>query len=246
MGRWECEGVDRACASKSLRTFSTHIRGALPLVVLRTEVIDWWESERFRVHQACLEAHAKYLESATQAAQKLTLKALLLPRSTATRAIECQLQSDVKMLNVELTASLQDSFQALVMQIEGNASYEGASVTETATLALGGALALGSLGLAATAASFATSTATLVFFVPVTTFSWPLFAVAGAGATAVAFLSPKAIDKARSMMVHRFVRHLDTTLRLMLLDESPSRHSTWATLRDQIDKAAISRLESIQ
>lgn len=216
------------------------------MVVLRTEVIDWWETERFRVHQACRDAHASFLEGATQASQKLTLKALLLPRSAATRAIESQLQSDVNLLNVQLTASLKDSFQASVMQIEGNANFEGASAAETATLALGGALALGSLGLAATASSLATSTATFVFFVPVTTVSWPLFAVAGVGATAIAFLSPKAIDKARNMMLNRFVKHLDTTLRLMLLDESPSRHSTWSTLRDQIDKVAKFRLESIQ
>jgi hypothetical protein len=108
-------------------------------------------------------------------------------------------------------------------------------------------MAVGSLGLAATASSLATSTATFVFFVPVATVSWPLFAVAGAGAATVAFFSPRAIEKARSMMLTRFVKHLDATLHQMLLkDVDPEKPSTWSALRDQIDRAAKLRLETIQ
>lgn len=217
------------------------------MVVLRAEVIDWWEGERFRVHDACLKAHAAYLESALRDAQKLTVKDLLLPHSAATKAIERRLQSDVNMLSARLTSTLQASFQASLMRVEGDGGYGGANAKEAATLALGGAMALGSLGLAATATSFATSTATFIFFVPVATVSWPLFAVAGLGAATVAFFSPRAIEKARSMMLARLGRHLDTALYQMLLnDTEPKKPSTWSALRDQIDRAAMLRLESIQ
>lgn len=217
------------------------------MVVLRAEVIDWWEAERFRVHDACLKAHAAYLESALQAAQKLTLKDLLLPRTAAKQAIERRLQSDVNMLNVRLSKSLQASFQASLMRVEGQGVFGGANVAETATLALGGAMALGSLGLAATATSFATSSATFVFFVPVATVSWPLFAAAGLGAATAAFFSPRAVEKAKSMMLARLGKHLDATLHQMLLkDTEPKKPSTWSSLRDQIDRAAMLRLESLQ
>lgn len=149
--------------------------------------------------------------------------------------------------NRRLASSLQRSFKASALRVEGQAGFEGAGLVEKATLSASGAMALGSLGLAATASSLATSTATFVFFVPVTTVSWPLFAAAGVSARALALVSPKALAKAERMMRMRYVTHVDKVLHHYLLQETGGKtQSTWVSFRAQIDEAARLRLESAQ
>lgn len=221
-------------------------RGFRSLDILRTEIIDWWEAERLRVHEACLAAHERYLAKAIEATQALSMKDLLLPRSTAIKAIERQLNSDVNMLNRRLAASLQKSFEASALRVEGEAGFTGPGVFEKATLAAGGAMAIGSIGLAATASSLATTTATFMFFIPTASVSWPIVAIAGIGATTLAVLSPSTVRRGRNMMRTRFENHLDKTLRRLLLQESGNGpQSTWAAFRDQIDRAAKLRLENV-
>ncbi|MGO4915524.1 hypothetical protein [Pseudogemmobacter sp. W21_MBD1_M6] len=215
--------------------------------IQRAEVIDWWEAERARIYDACLAARETFKTRASAAAADLSMKDLLMPSATARTAIERQIQSDVNMLNRRLAASLQSSFEASVMRVEGNAAFDGATLSEMAALAGSGALALGTLGLVATATSFATTTATFMFFVPVTTVSWPLFAVVGASAVAAAYFFVPAREGAEKLIRDRFLTHLDTMLERLLTDPdgNSKSSSSWSTFRSQIDQTAQLRLKGL-
>lgn len=219
----------------------------MPVEIKRAEIVDWWETERTRIYQACLEAKAASRTRASAAAADLTMKDLLMPSATARAAIERQIQSDVNMLNRRLAASLQSSFEASVMRVEGNAAFDGATLSEMAALAGSGALALGTLGLVATATSFATTTATFMFFIPVTTVSWPIFAVVGATAVAAAYFFVPARMGAEKAIRDRFLTHIDTMLERLLTDPdgNSKSSSSWSAFRSQIDQTAQLRLKGL-
>ncbi len=192
-------------------------------------------------------AHEKYLERANSSVEELALKELLLPTSSARRAIERQIESDVNILNRRLASSLKSSFEASVAEVEGASGYAGATLVETATVAASGALAVGSIGIAGAATGLATTTGTFLFVIPTISFSWPVFAAVGIGVTTMAFASPKALRQCRMMVTRRYLRHIQDMLDRVLLADIPDRkrNSTWVTFRSQLDHAAEERLKKI-
>jgi len=80
-----------------------------------------------------------------------------------------------------LQRSIERSVVASVAQSERQLEDEGMSVMDGLPFVASGAVALGALGLAAAAASFATTTGTMLVIIPATTISWPLFAALGQG-----------------------------------------------------------------
>jgi hypothetical protein len=125
--------------------------------------------------------------------------------------------------------------------------YDGPGHVELGVVAASGAVALGSLGLAASATSLATTTTIATLFVAsVTTFSWPVFLGLGTVALSLAVASPTAMLKASSLARRRFRNHLLRTLdsAIMAEDGSAPKGSTLRLYLDQIDRAARTRLES--
>lgn len=181
-------------------------------VIRRSEVIDWWDSERLRVRNECEQTRGAIFVRLEEAFAELSSSDLLLPKSEAYHAIEQRVGSDLKTLSKRLSRTIERSVTASVRLAEG----EGASLSDHTGFVLAGAAAAGSVGLAAAAASLATSTATFLLVIPVTTISWPAFAAAGAGALALAYVSPTAaswtIEKIRRQYLSSIKRQVEYSL----------------------------------
>lgn len=91
------------------------------------------------------------------------------------------------MLSRRLQRSIDARLVTSVQNVERSLEDEGISLTDSLPVVASGAAAIGALGLAAAATSVATSTATIMVFIPVSTVSWPLFAAFGAGALTLGF-----------------------------------------------------------
>lgn len=221
-------------------------RGRLTQEIVRSEILDWWSAERGVVYAECLREREVLHRRLDKAVEGLSLKELTSPWSPGCATIKRQVESDLNMLGRRLARKVQLSAERSQYQL-GDAPSRAAAVGDYAELAASGAAAVGALGLAATAASFATSTATVMFFVPVTTFSWPLFAVAGVSAVGLAFLSPRKMEWTRKKMRQRFATRLKNSIDKSLLgaDQDLNASSLCGNLLAQLDTVKDQRLKEL-
>lgn len=162
--------------------------------MIKCEIIDWWEDERARVCTDCrttADAMKARVEKQLQALDKLDL---VKPKSDAYYRIKQQILSDLEMLSRRLQRTVEKSFSESVTQFERQLEDEGMTLLDSLPFVGSGAAAVGALGLAAASASFATTTGTMLLFIPVTTMSWPLFAAFGAGALTLGYFSPTFLE----------------------------------------------------
>lgn len=211
--------------------------------LIKSEIIDWWVAERLRVQRECEEARKGIFGRVDQAYDQLSSYDLVLPKSEAYSAIKRRVDADLTTLSKRLSRSIEQAVASSVRLTEG----DSAALTDHAGFVLAGAAAVGSVGLAAAAASLATTTATFLVVIPVTTVSWPIFAVAGTGALALAYVSPTAaswtIEKLRNQYLNSVKRQVESAL--FGTPDAGGETGICGSYLAQLDRLRDSRFETI-
>lgn len=158
--------------------------------VIKSEIIDWWEDERFRITSECriaVNAIRSRLEKQVRALDKVEL---IRPKSEDYGRIKSRILSDLEMLSRRLHKSIGESAAESIIQTECRLEEDRLSLKDGLPVFASGAAAAGSVGLAAAAMSFATATGTFMVLIPVSTVSWPLVAAVGGAAITLGYFSP--------------------------------------------------------
>ena len=203
---------------------------SLPKEIQRAEIIDWWETERYRVYRAYIEAQKDIRDRAVANAEKLftvSLRSLPVPFYRARNdfkkqiAIKKQILAEVKELNEKLVGSFQESIEVSVSRVESDANYKDGINRGYGALIAGSGLA-GTIGFLAPRAFAIT---------------WPGLIIFGVSLLFFVRKSKKT----------RFINHLDEYVSRLLLDEADDTKnaSSWVQFKMEIDRVAQIRMHSL-
>lgn len=216
----------------------------IPPEIQNAEIIDWWEAERDHVWTECDQQLHRLSKIADEAIDELSVTDAIWFNSDARDDLKRKLRDEVEMHNRRLALHLAASYEASTGRIEALSELDGASTTEYATAAASLAAGAGAVGLAIGAGAFIPATSTILFIIPVATFgSWPIVATLGAGALAVAWLSPKVGAYAIGLVQDRYKRAVRSALESELVGEDETEPlSSWKNFSNQLDNLAQSRM----
>jgi hypothetical protein len=171
---------------------------------LRTaEIIDWWSDERGRVEAECRATRDAIHARIGKDIAALSNKELLTPGNRARGRLKRAIKSDLTMLARRLGRNVRASLEHSIHLDESDETEPWKLQRDQATLAASGVAAVGAIGLAGAAVPLAITSSTTFFVVSTTTISWPVVALAGTGAIAAAWLSPKTFERGTEMLRQR-------------------------------------------
>jgi hypothetical protein len=221
--------------------------GVLSADLIKSEVIDWWEDERARVCTECRTAADAMKARVDQQLQALDKFDLVKPKSEAYDRIKQQILSDLEMLSRRLQRTVEQNLSESVAQTERQLEDEGLTLLDSLPIVASGAAAVGALGLAAASASFATTTGTMLVFIPVTTMSWPLFAAFGAGALTLGYFSPTLLQWSVDSLRAKYISGLTAQIDNAVFGAKPDAKSPGICPQylSQIDAICDQRLENL-
>jgi hypothetical protein len=212
------------------------------------EVLDWWNTERLHVDEACRSALERYVDKACVAVDELSSYQLLY-KSEARLHIQRKLQSDINVFNRRMELKLRKSCELSMARNERPDQFASFELRETAALMASGAAAVGAMGAAVAATGLATTatvTTVLGLFATgtIVTFSWPLFSVAAAVALSASYASPAIAGWATSKLRRRFKAYLSRMAEMALTDGNGQ--SARETLLASLDAARDARLAALE
>lgn len=217
----------------------------LSVDIVTSEIIDWWDDERARViaeSRACAEVTKARIEADFKALAKWDL---VTPRSEAYSEIKERVHRDLEVLSDRLHGSITQNAIASVEVSEQRLEDDGMSLMDSLPFVATGAAAVGSLGLAAAATSFATTTATFMVFIPVSTFSWPMFAAFGAGALTLGYFSPQLLERSANSLRAKYVASFRKQIDTAIFGEGPQSKAICPQYLAQLDAICDHRLENL-
>jgi len=176
--------------------------------IIRSEVIDWWEDERLRVTSECRIAVSAVLGRLEEQVHALNKVELIRPQSEDYDRIKARILSDLEMLSRRLHKSIGESAAESIIHTERRLEEDRLTLTDGLPVFASGAAAAGSLGLAAAAMSFATTTGTFMVFIPISTVSWPLVAAFGGAAITLGYFSPSFLKWSTEGLRAKYIRSL--------------------------------------
>jgi len=205
-----------------------------PVPLQRMDVIAWWERERARTLAECRARAGTVTQIALEMIDAVPDRDLVIRRRRALRPVQNQIDAELAAANQALAASLQMGLAATVTCREG-ADGPNNSLGKTAARAAGGMATTGGLALSAT--SLTTTSSTMLFVIPVVTFSWPVFLLAGTAAALLATVSGTALVRAGRTRRQRCRDHVQERITAALLAEGGRAVSSWSHFRQEIDRA---------
>ena len=151
------------------------------------------------------------------------------------------------MLSRRLQRSIEVSVAHSVDQTERRLEDEGITLMDSLPFVASGAAAVGALGLAVAATSFATTSATFMLFIPVTTISWPLFAVFGAGALTLGYFSPTLLEWSTQSLRTKYTNALKVQIEKAIFGSKPGAKNPALCPQylAQLDAICDQRLENL-
>ena len=226
------------------------IMDSFSAALAKQEILAWWSTERARVDRDCRDAAENYRQIAGKSVDELTLMELIRGGEKR-KAVEEQLRSRMNVFNRRMERSLQETCVASISRIEG-VEFEHSLLSEAAVLAGTGVTAAGSLGLAVVATGVATTTTvTTVLGIfstgTVVTFSWPVFAVAAVGATALAVVSTRMQGYAAERLKANLKEKIGRSIEAALVGDNNKGEtkSTRQSLLELLDEARDIRVRAI-
>ncbi len=215
--------------------------------LIRSEVIDWWDDERARVVAECRVTANKIQKRLEDEMQTLGKVDLISPRSEAYSVVKNRALADLEMLSRRLKCSIEESAAHSIDLSERRLDDEGISLMDSLPFVASGAAAAGSLGLAAAAASFATTKGTFLVLIPVTTISWPLFAALGAGALTLSYFSPQLLNRSLDGLRAKYVKSLKAQIENAVFGASPDpkTNAICPQYLGQLDAICQQRLDNL-
>lgn len=171
---------------------------------LRTaEIIDWWSEERGRIEKECRATRDAMIARIGKEVAALSNRELLTPGNRTRTRIKRAIKSDLTMLARRLGKSVRASLEESI-QLNQSAEEEARGFQrDHATIAASGVAAIGAVGLAGAAVPLAITSSTTFFVITTTSISWPLLALAGTGAIAAAWISPKTFEHGTELLRQR-------------------------------------------
>ena len=215
-----------------------------PVPLQRMDVIAWWERERARILAECRAAASRITQTALDAIDAVPDRTLVLKGTRVLRPIRAQIETELAAVNQDLANSLQVGLTDVVKRIEGTNSPDK-TLQETAALAAGGVGMAAAGGLALSATSLATTSSTILFVIPVVTFSWPVFLLAGAVAALLGTVSTTALVRAGVQRKTHYRTHVQSRIQAALLAEGDGTVSSWSHFRQQLDRARDTMLAQL-
>tara|TARA_R110002074_G_scaffold134515_1_gene278684 strand:- start:502 stop:1218 length:717 start_codon:yes stop_codon:yes gene_type:complete len=208
------------CWLKEKTHFSGGVR--LSIEVTKSEIVDWWEDERFRITSECRVAVNAMQSRLKEQVHALDKVELIRPQSEEYDRIKARILSDLEMLSRRLHKSVGESATESIMHTERRLEEDRLSLMDGLPVFASGAAAAGSLGLAAAAMSFATTTGTFMVLIPISTVSWPLFAAFGGAAITLGYFSPSFLEWSTDLQLPiSLVRRIDSPISLGLARATP-------------------------
>jgi len=210
-----------------------------------SEVLDWWSAERGRVRSECIEFEKRLQTQAEKAVSALTIKELTLPISSHRKAIVMELDKRIESFGSAVADRLATSTKLSLRLTEGALDLRNQG-TDYAELIVGGAAAVGAVGLAASATTLATGTVTSFFIFTQPQISVPILIFVGAGAATMALVSPSSLMFWKGRIKRRYSRKLRAGLTASILQESDggSPDSLCGHFLQQLDDIKDKRLEA--
>ena len=102
-----------------------------PIEFKRMEIIDWWENERYRVHEECKAAAERITNLAVEKVEELSDYKLQMRNRRARKRIQEQVDTEVEEFNRAMESSLQDSVRNFIAQVERSSRSSGLNDEET-------------------------------------------------------------------------------------------------------------------
>jgi len=216
----------------------------LPVEVQNSQIVDWWEAERYFVWSECTRQNRRLTDMANEVIDGLSTKDTFWIKSDARDDLKRKIGAELELHNRRMAEHLTASYEKSIGNIEALAALDGASSGEYATVAAGLVAGAGALGLAVGAGAFAPTTAVLFFVVPVGALgSWPVFAALGLGAVSAAWVSPKIGAYATRVVRDRYKRAIQVAIKKSLLSEDDTGQlSSWKMFSTQLDDLLRSRM----
>ncbi len=202
--------------------------------IVLCEITDWWEGERVRVQTECNAMLAWLLLNANELIENLTDPDLMLPFSSRRSKIRKQIAADVDGFNRRIAATLQESADVSMERLEGSLEHVEPSLLDSASFFGGGAVSVGSLGVAASTKTIATTTSARFRFLA------PVVSVVVLAAT-----GPWRMSGGRRRARTRIQDRIEGWLRTQIVDLSNDA-STLSVMRSHIDRIAKTRMEAVQ
>lgn len=220
----------------------------LPVEVVRSEILDWWEDERTKIVLTIPDRLPALFYQVDKLVDEMTVKDLLRRAKYQTEQIDPFVTNWIERLYKELTHELDESFRASAREAEGAAKYQNWSYGEMATA--GAAIAV-SAAPAAGIPFFAgglTAAGTVVFglTLPFTGGGLATVAVAAAAGSAVLLAAgpavrSKAVSKLKSNL--KSSMHEEIAKRLLVDTKDGKPASLKQVLFNELQGVALKRLE---
>ncbi len=208
-----------------------------PIPLQRMDVIAWWERERSRTLAECRTTAERITHTALATIDTVPDRDFVIKGTAMLKDVHQQIEAELAEANQALATSLQVELAEAVQRIEGTDDL-GKPLQDAAALAAGGVGVAAAGGLALSATSLATTSSTILFVIPVVTFSWPIFLLVGAAAAMLATVSSGAtLMKIGAWRKSRFRTQVQTRIQAAVLAEDGSAASSWSHFRQEIDRA---------
>lgn len=217
----------------------------LSVEIVASEIIDWWDDERARVTLECRSTAQSISDRLEADIAALSKKDLISPRSEAYDHIKAQVQSDLEMLSRRLNRSIEQNAVSSVRKVEHTLKDEGIDLWDSLPFVATGAAAVGAVGLTAAAVSFGTATATILVFIPVTTISWPIVSVLGAGAITLSYFSPHLLERSTQMLRKKYSKSFQGQVNEAIFGPSKDGGAICPRYLAQLDAICDLRMETL-
>ncbi len=218
----------------------------LPVEVVRSEILDWWEGEREKIAMTIPDRLPALFYQVDKLVDEMTVKDLLRRGKYQTEKIDSVVTTWIERLYKELTHDLDESFRASSREIEGDEPYRSWSYSDMATA--GAAIAVSAAPVAGVpffAAGLTTAGTAILGF----TFGGgaliPLAVTAAAGSAVLLAAGPAVRAKAISKLKSKFKNSLHEAIEVRVLGDATdvTVASLKQTLFVELQAVALKRME---
>ena len=218
----------------------------LPVEVVRSEILDWWEDERAKIALTIPDRLPALFYQVDKLVDEMTVKDLLRRGKYQTEQIDPFVTNWIERLYKELTHELDESFRSSSREVEGDEPYKSWSYSDMATA--GTAIAVSAAPVAGVpffAAGLTTAGTAILGFTFGGGSLMPLAVTAAAGSAILLAAGPAVRAQAISKLKLKFKNSLHEALELRVLGDATDVTvvSLKQTLFVELQGVALKRME---